>query len=105
MVAKRGLKKATDIFPSTQVARKKFVDDFSNLAVEKCFLEPLSTMFSSRVVDMLEDSLVEDIAAEDESSRLERQRLEEKISILQTSLQRLHSLDRHHLARNTIQAL
>ncbi len=85
---------------SHQVARKKFVDDFSNLAVEKCFLEPLSTIFSSRVVDMLQDSVVEEIAAEDESSRLERQRYEEKVAVLQTSLQQLHRLDRHHLAGN-----
>ncbi|MCJ1474752.1 hypothetical protein MMC13_003412 [Lambiella insularis] len=81
-----------------KVARKKFVDDFSNLAVEKCFLDPLSTMFTSRTVNMLEDDVIEDIAAEDESSRQERQRLGQKINILEQSLQRLHSLDRYYLA-------
>ena len=88
-----------------QVARKKFVDDFSNLAIEKCLLEPLPAIFTSQTVNLLEDSIVADIAAEDEISRHERILLEEKVKILQTSLQRLHALDRHHLTRNTVQAL
>ncbi|RMD39935.1 hypothetical protein DV735_g5197, partial [Chaetothyriales sp. CBS 134920] len=81
-----------------KIARRKFVDDFSNLAVEKCLLEPVSTIFSSGVVDALQDSIVEDIAAEDENSRIERRRLEEKIAVLQACLKQLHRLDRHHLA-------
>ena len=81
------------------------MDDFSNLAVEECFIKPLSTIFTPRTVGMLEDYVIEDIAAEDESSRHERQRLGQKINVLQTSLHRLHSLDRHHLARKTFQPL
>ena len=54
---------------------------------------------------MLQDSVVEDIAAEDESSRLERQRFEEKVAVWQTSLQKLHRLDRHHLTGNIVQSL
>ena len=89
---------------SPQVARKKFVDDFSNLAIERCFLEPLTMIFSSQVVDELPDRVIEEIAAEDESSRLERQRLEEKVAVLHSLLERLHRLDRHHLAGSTFQS-
>ncbi|RMZ75103.1 hypothetical protein DV738_g5645, partial [Chaetothyriales sp. CBS 135597] len=81
-----------------EIAQKKFVDDFSNLAVEKCLLEPVLTIFSSEVVNSLQDSIVEEIAAEDESSRVERRRLEEKITVLQSSLHEMHRLDRHQLA-------
>jgi hypothetical protein len=54
---------------------------------------------------MLHDTIVEEIATEDESSRLERQRFEERVAVLQTSLQQLHRLDRHHLAGNIVQSL
>lgn len=77
------------------------MDDFSNLAVEKCLLDSLPTMFCSRTVNFLSDDVVKDIAAEDETSQLERQRLDEKITILQKSLDELHRLDRHNLMGNT----
>jgi hypothetical protein len=57
------------------------VDDFSNLAVEKCLWAPLSTIFTSQTVNKLGDDVIEDIAAEDESSRHERHRLEHKIAV------------------------
>lgn len=84
------------IYPSRlkQVARKKFGDDFSVLAVENCLLEPIALIFCSRVVTTLPDPTVEAIAAEDESSRVERKRLEKKISTLKTCLHHLHRFDR-----------
>jgi hypothetical protein len=82
---------------ANQVARKKFVDDFSNLAVEKCLLEPLAVIFGPQVVDTLADGVVEKIAAEDESSKLERERLLHKRTKLQESLLQLHRLDRHNV--------
>ncbi|KAK5262724.1 hypothetical protein LTR96_011770, partial [Exophiala xenobiotica] len=85
------------------VARKKFVDDFSNFAVEVSFLKPITTIFSSQVVDTLQDSVIEDIAAEDESSRLERQLLEEKVAALRKLLEHLRRLDRHHLSGSIVQ--
>ena len=81
-----------------QVARKKFVDDFSTLAVEKCLLEPLADIFCPRVVDRLTDDTVEAIAAEDESSKLERSRLEVKVATLRSALLQLHRLDRHNVS-------
>jgi hypothetical protein len=74
------------------------VDDFSTLAVEKCLLEPLSIIFSSRIVDSLADDIIEAIAAEDESSRVERGRLALKVNKLQSGLHQLHRLDRHNVS-------
>lgn len=54
---------------------------------------------------MLRDSVVEDIAAKDDGSKLERRRYEEKVAVLQASLQMLHRLDRHYLTGNTVQRL
>jgi len=74
------------------------VDDFSTLAVEKCLLEPLSIIFTSRIVNSLADDIVQAIAAEDESSKLERDRLAMKVETLQSGLQKLHRLDRHKVS-------
>jgi hypothetical protein len=82
----------------TKVARKKFVDDFSNLAVEKCLLKPLAIIFNSGVVISLANDVVEAIAAEDESSKLERGRLALKRNTLQSGLKQLHRLDRHNVS-------
>jgi len=79
-----------------EVARKKFTDDFSNLAVEKCLLEPLAEIFCPQVVDTLASDVVENIAAEDESSQLERRRLQHKKAKLHKSLLHLNRLDRHN---------
>ena len=70
--------------------------DFGNLAVEKCLLEPLATIFCPRAVEMLRDDTVYAIAAEDESSRLERARLQEKVASLQKSLADLRRLRRYN---------
>ena len=47
---------------------------------------------------MLDDAAVERIASEDEDTKLERARLEEKLATLKESLNKLHRLDRNHLA-------
>lgn len=76
------------------MARKKFVDDFSNLAVEKCLLEPLKNIFCAQTVESQTDEIVHSLAAEDEGSQKERKRLETKVNALLHSLDRLHRLDR-----------
>ena len=73
------------------------MDDFSILAVEKCLLEPLLTIFSASVVDLLPDHIVEAIAAEDEDSKVVRARLEAKLAKLDSALRKLHRLDRHNV--------
>ena len=72
------------------------MDDFSNLAVERCLLEPLSAIFRPQSVETLPDDSVQVIAAEEDESRLERHRLEEKTAVLQRSLTQLRRLDRHN---------
>jgi len=75
----------------------KFVDDFSNLAVERCLLKPLLYTFSPLTVEKMTDDVVEDIAREDENIKVERKRLTDKLTVLRSSLTRLQQLDRHSL--------
>ena len=81
----------------TQVALSKFVDDFSNLAVEKCLLVPLSCVFSSSIVDSMPNDVVTKIAHEDEDTIVERKRLKNKLAVLDKSLRRLQQLDKYNL--------
>ena len=74
------------------------MDDFSSLAVEKCLLEPLSSIFCTKNIEALDDDLVRIVAAEGNNSRMERKRLNKKLSILQRSLSQLHRLKRYNLA-------
>jgi hypothetical protein len=67
----------------------KFVDDFGMLAVEKCLLELLASIFSPRVVESLLDRVVEEIAAEDETSKAGREKLEEKARTLSSALSQI----------------
>lgn len=80
-----------------QVAMRKFVDDFSNLAVEKCLLEPLLHIFGPRTVERMTDDVVKNIALEDENMQAERRRLTNKLTVLETSMSRLQRLDKHSL--------
>lgn len=83
-----------------KVAIKKFVDDFSVLAVEKCLLEPLLDIFSPKLVEALDEQLVQSIAEETEELQLERTRLNEKLRTLQKALSDLRRLDRHKLSES-----
>ncbi|KIW80365.1 hypothetical protein Z517_06980 [Fonsecaea pedrosoi CBS 271.37] len=83
------------------VARKKFVDDFSVLAVEKCLLERLTVIFCPRIVSLLADQTVKTIAEEDAGSRVERERLEQRLAILSSGLSQLQRLDRHNTSVQT----
>lgn len=55
-------------------------------------------MFSPRVLERLADEKVDSIASEDLSTKVERERLEEKLAKLQSSLKKLHRLDRNSLS-------
>ncbi|KIW30029.1 uncharacterized protein PV07_05808 [Cladophialophora immunda] len=81
-----------------KVARKKFVDDFSVLGVEKCLLEALAVMFSPRVVSSLPDETIKAIAEEDDGARGERERLEQRVATLNSGLTQLHRFDRHNIS-------
>lgn len=80
-----------------KVARKRFVDDISSLAVEECLLTPLLTMFCPSAVYAMADTTIEDIAQEDESTRSERMRLTTKVVSLKKSLDALRRLDLYRL--------
>ncbi|KIW99024.1 uncharacterized protein Z519_00687 [Cladophialophora bantiana CBS 173.52] len=83
---------------SPLVARKKFVDDFSILAVENCLLDSLAVIFCPGSVALLSDETIKAIAEEDEGSRIERKRLEQRVKTLNSGLRRLHRFDRHNLS-------
>ena len=88
-----------------QVARKNFVDGFSNLAVEKCLLEPMKSMFCARTVESQSDETIRTLAAEDETSHKERKRLEARVSALQRCLDHLRRLDRHNFRGRSSQSV
>ena len=81
-----------------QVAIKNFIDNYGNLAIEKCLKQHLRYLFTPETVDTLDDEVIGLIASEDENTRFERARLEEKLATLRESLDKLHRLDRHNLA-------
>ncbi|KEF55147.1 uncharacterized protein A1O9_08801 [Exophiala aquamarina CBS 119918] len=85
-----------------KVARKKFVDDFSILAVEKCLLEPLAVIFSPHVADRLADDVIGLIASEDTSTKNERGHLQEKLTRMQDCMNKLRRLDRYNLSASRI---
>lgn len=72
------------------------MDDFSNLAVEKCLIEPLKTIFCAQTVQSQTDETIHALAAEDDATRKERARLVAKSNALSRSLEHLHRLDRHN---------
>lgn len=75
---------------------KTFVDDFAVLAVEKCLLQRLPHLLSAQTVMGLDDATVARIAAESEESQLERSLANEKLKILEPTLEVLRGLDRHN---------
>lgn len=74
------------------------MDDFSSLAIEKCLLDPLLTIFGPGTVEIMAGDVVRDIASEDERTTVERDRLTEKKMVLEKALARLQRLDRNNLA-------
>lgn len=80
---------------SHQVALKRVVDDFSDLAVEACLISKLPDLFSPERVDALSDAKIERIAAEGEEITEERAALSEKKAVLSEGLQELKRLYRH----------
>lgn len=73
---------------------KKFVDDFSVLAIEECLLSKLPGILCPEVVMLLDNETVESIASETDESKAERARANEKLQALQKTLDILRRLDR-----------
>ncbi|KAG6030299.1 hypothetical protein E4U41_000131 [Claviceps citrina] len=72
-----------------KVALKKFVDDVSVLAVERCLINKLPHLFQAESVLDLEDQAVARVAGETEAAAEERERCTEKLAILEDGKQDL----------------
>ncbi|KAK7178145.1 dynamin family protein [Paraphaeosphaeria sporulosa] len=87
---------ATDFMEAYyKVALKKFVDDFSVLAVEADIVKSLPALFCPGNVLDIKDEMVATLAAEDEESSLERNRCCEKLKVLENGLRELKRVQEH----------
>ncbi|KAL5389108.1 hypothetical protein PMIN06_009457 [Paraphaeosphaeria minitans] len=87
---------ATDFMQAYyKVALKKFVDDFSVLAVKARIFERLPALFCPENVLDIKDEMVATLAAEDEESSVERERCCEKLKVLENGLRELKSVQEH----------
>lgn len=66
-----------------QVAMKKFIDDISVLAVERCLINKLPHLFQAESVLDLKDEEVARVAGETAEAAAERDRCSEKLAILE----------------------
>ena len=72
---------------------KRFVDDFSVLAVEKCLVENLASLFTPEVVQQLNEKDVAYMAAESEHAAEQRSQCQEMLRALGESRSDLKTLD------------
>jgi len=78
-----------------EVARDRFIDDLSVLAVEDCLIKNLTGLFRSEMVCDLGNEDLARLAGETEACAAERRRLEEKRGVLKAGLRSLKSLQKH----------
>ena len=67
----------------------------SVLAVERCLVRELPSLFSPEMVFALEDDTIRGLAAETKDTSNERDRCSEKLAILEVGLRGLKRLDKH----------
>ncbi len=80
-----------------KVALKRFVDDFSVLAVEQCLVGRLPSLFTPEMVQKLSEEDVSGLASETEHTTAQRSQCLEKLAVLEEGLRDLKSLDKHRL--------
>ncbi|KAH9878049.1 hypothetical protein J1614_003266 [Plenodomus biglobosus] len=91
---------ATDFMEAYyKVALKRFVHDFSVLAVETCLVEQLPTLFTPVDVLDMDKAVVESLASESEDSSTQRSRLKEKLQVLENGLQALQGVQEYAAGR------
>jgi len=74
------------------VALKRFVDDFSVLAVEACLIAKLHTVFGPVDILEMDDAMVLALASESEDAMAQRSRSEEKLHVLENGLKALRDM-------------
>ncbi|KAJ2897735.1 hypothetical protein MKZ38_004411 [Zalerion maritima] len=69
-----------------KVAIKRFVDDFSVLAIERCLISKVPALFGLETVYNLSESDVSRLAGESEEASAERQEYTQKLAVLESTL-------------------
>lgn len=91
------------LIPPIQLARDRFIDDISVMAVERCLMSKLTGILTPIKAVELEDDELLRLVGESEESVDERLRLTEKLEILQNGLRDIKRLytDRGDIAPET----
>lgn len=74
---------------------KRFVDDYSVLAIEQCLITQLPSLFTPDKVNSLNEDEVIRLASENDVTTAERSRCMEDLNILEAGLEDLRKLDSH----------
>ena len=74
---------------------KMVIDNIAALAIERCLMLHVQSMFSPEIVHDLDEEIVKAIAAEPEDSRLQRAMTTEKLESLRRALQIVNRLAPH----------
>ena len=72
-----------------KVAMEKFTDDVSVLAIERCIMDKLSSIFSSDVICDMTDDDINELAGESPETAAQRKYLTEKLKVLEEGMEKL----------------
>jgi hypothetical protein len=84
----------TDAREISQIAMENFIDSFSTLAIERCLVARLPTLFSPTPVAGFSDDETRRMSAETAATAAERRRCEAKLRVLEKGMDDLRRLQR-----------